>query len=161
MFAKIMLVVIIGFFAIVCIACVQGRYKLLMEGRIIKREKNFYDYAEIFTLKSIALEAVCNRLNTRLQDIRSIQIELQPQDKSLAFTGRACHRNFRGILKQEITPGENQSFYRFRINEYQTQNGMPDTTTLNLLYTAVERTFLDFDSKTKITTEYVQRTIKR
>lgn len=161
MLANIVLIVYLIGLTIACLSYVKGRKKLLTESRIIKREKNFYDYAEIFTLKSIAPEAVFSRLKARLQDIQTIKVELQLQEKRIVFTGHVCRYGFNGTLAQEIIPGEGWSLYRLCIDEYQVQYGMPDTMTLNLLYTAVERTFLDFDPKTTITTEYVQRTTKR
>lgn len=149
---------IIGIFCFIWV--VKARAKMVQEGKIIHREKGFWEYAEIFSVKTVTLEAVYNRFKTILPEKRMIH-ELQPDKNRIVFNYNGYDDSFKGTIRL-ISSEDGINTYNLTVHEWSTKGGAdPNETVLNLLYTAVEKTFLGFDPNIKVKTEYVDRTTKR
>ena len=60
----------------------------------------------------------------------------------------------------QISKADDVYTYRLLINQYKTKNSSPNEMSLNVLYTAVEKVFLEFDPNIKVKSEYVDRKVK-
>ena len=157
----VIVVLAIGVCIVAAVLSAKHRAKLLQKGSIIHREKGFWDYSETFTVKVVTLEAVYNRFQKVLPEKTGIVHELQPENNRIVFVFNGYDDSFKGTIKL-VSSEDDVNTYRLLVNEYKTKgNNDPNETALNLLYTAVEKTFLGFDPNIKVKTEYVDRKTSR
>ncbi len=151
---------IIIFITVAMIIGAKSRAKLAAEGKIIQRSKGFWEYAEIFSLKTVTLLAVFNRFKTLMPD-KVLAYEYQPENNRIVFIHRGYDESFKASLKL-VSSVDDVNTYNLTVHEWTSKgNSGPSETALNILYTAVEKTFLGFDPNIKVKTEYVERTTKR
>jgi len=144
---------------------VWERKKLLESGNIVNRDKNFWDYAESFSVSNVTLEAILNRLNTELSSRKvgaaRITPELQKQNNRILINGTdGLHESFVATIDM-VSSEEDINTYKMTVHSMKYRNGRPDEQLYNIFYTAVEKTFLAFDPNVKVKTEFVDRKTKR
>lgn len=132
--------------------------KLVEQGRIIRRERNFMEQAEIFTLKSVSTDQIV----AGLKDVNAkTKVGVNGNmEQGYTFDGGSYSR-WRARLRC-TEKNESQSIFRFVFTEWETHNDRPkDDTSMNILLTAVEKMFLQLDPQTQVRTEPVEIQSKR
>ena len=131
----------------------KGKSKLIEQGLIINREKDFREQAEIFTLKPVSTDQVV----AGLKDVNAktkVGVNGNMQ-QGYTFDGGSYSRWKARLRCTE--KNESQSVFRFVFTEWETENDRPkDDTSMNILLTAVEKMFLQLDPQTQVKTEPVE-----
>jgi len=155
----IILLVIVGIVVAACVYSRKQRNKLMDEGKLIARDARFWDKSETFSVAGVTLEEVYNKLPA--DDLKKYMgaCELQKDKNRIVFVHNGYEESFTGTLCQ-ISKADDIYTYRLLINQYKTKNSSPNEMSLNVLYTAVEKVFLEFDPNIKVKSEYVDRKVK-
>lgn len=155
--AGILILILIMISVIVaCICSKKQRDKPPDKGKLIQRETDFWDRSESFTVEGIALEDVFTRLPADdLKDNVGSYI-LQPEQNRIVFVHNGNEESYTGTLSL-ISADNGTNTFRLLINQYKTCGSSPNAESLDALYTAVERVFLEIDPEIEVTTKFVDR----
>ena len=159
----ILIVCLVGLFAGAYAWKAKERGKYLEGGQIIQREKNFWDYAELFSVNKVTLEAVYNKFKTMFPEksMYSYRHELQPDKNRIVINGTGMYNDCIATIDL-VSTDDDINTYKFIVHELKwTRGSGPNELMYNILYTAVEKTFLAFDPNVKVKTEFVDRKTKR
>lgn len=156
--------IILAIFIVVMIALGivsrKARNKLLDEGKIIIRESNFWDKSETFTVSDVTLDKIYGELPAPVMKAHVGTYELQPENGRIVFVHNGYDESYTATLRKvDTTDGANT--FKFMINQYKFKGNHPNETSLNVLYTAVEKIFLNHDPNVKVVSEQVDRKTKR
>ena len=122
----------------------------LENGTLIKRDGDFYNQAELFTLRPVTGE----EFNLAAKEI-GFPIPVSGKTSNMIFTGS----NYQASL-QMIEKTDTYCVYRFMIDKWKGRYGLPDSfdlTSMNKLMTSVEKIMLKLDPNTKVKTEEIER----
>ena len=155
--AVVLIVVAIGFSA-------WWKGRLIGQGKIIQRAKDFVEYAEIFTTRPIANEEYAAAL--KALDLKKTGTSLEGNTKAVKFTGIYFSASIRGIYFSAsircVEQTETNSVYRFEFDSWKTKYGRPSfENEMNMLLTTVEKMFIQLDPNTQVSTVKNEITTKR
>lgn len=134
----------------------KQRNHLIDDGRLIHREPGFWDYSESFTVKGVTLEEVFGRLSEEELREHVGSYELQKDRNRIVFVHNGYEESYIGTLSM-LPHVEGANTFCLLINQYKTNHPSPNEISLNVLYTVVEKVFLEIDPAIKIKTEFVDR----
>lgn len=135
------------------IICNNMRNKMLAEGRIINRDMDFHEKAEIFNIKkqSDFSQIIDGVMNFNYNDIRC---SLDGDKNTQNYKFKGADWNARLWL---VSNEEDETVYRFEFENWHQRNGIPTGgLAMNKLETAIEKMFLSIDSDTKVSTEKIE-----
>lgn len=155
----VMLLVVIAIGVGAMIYLRKYRNKLLDEGKIILRDPKFWDNSETFTVSNLTLEEVYNALPPQTMKTHVGVYELQNENNRIVFVHNGYNESYTGSLR--LVSAEAGTYtYKLMINQYKYKN-KPDDISFNVLYTTVEKVFLNHDPNVKVLTEAVDRKTKK
>ncbi len=123
---------------------------LIAEGKMIKRDMDFWNFAEIFTLSSVDYKKLRSEIND--MDFSEFKITSYPDNggKSEILFKSGYEWNAR-ILYLGESEGRNK--FRFEFTTWNTYNGLPmRSDTMNMMETKIEKMFLKLDPNTVVET---------
>lgn len=156
----ILLIVVFALYAWAMIVARKGRNKLIDEGKIIQRESAFWDKSETFTIQGVTLQTIYNDLSPADMKAFVGAYELQPENSRIVFVHNGYKESYTATIRQ-LDSTESGNTFRFMINQYKYSGSKPNEQSLNILYTAIEKIFLNHDPNVKVVTEYVDRKTKK
>ena len=146
--AVVLLVAVIGFSA-------WWKGRLIGQGKIIQRAKDFVEYAEIFTTRPIANEEYVAAL--KALDLKKTGVSLEGNTKAVKFSGIYFSASIRCVEQTDTN-----SVYRFEFDSWKTKYGRPSfENEMNMLLTAVEKMFVQLDPNAQVSTVKNEITTKR
>lgn len=156
----VIILILVAIFVAAFIYTRKQRNNYLQEGKIIVRPNQFWDYAEIFTIANVTIEALLQHID--IETLRKGGVTVQQQSTSrIAFFHQGYNEKWNASL--DLTNSQNgYNTYKLALHSY-TVKGSSSLTELpvNLMYTAVEKAFLAFDPNISVTTEYIDRKTHR
>lgn len=155
----VILVVVIAGYAALMIYSRKQRNKLFDEGKMIRREPKFWDKSETFTVSNLSLEEVYSNIPAQLMKAHVGAYELQNDNNRIVFVHNGYEESYTASLRLLSNEGGNYT-YKFLINQYKYKN-KPNDVSLNVLFTAVEKVFLNHDPNVQVLTETVDRKTKK
>ena len=133
----------------------QEKERLIGQGKIIQRAKDFVEYAEIFTTRPIANEEYVAAL--KALDLKKTGTSLEGNTKAVKFTGIYFSASIRCVEQTDTN-----SVYRFEFDSWKTKYGRPSfENEMNMLLTTVEKMFVQLDPNTQVSTVKNEITTKR
>ena len=129
--AVVLIVVAIGFSA-------WWKGRLIGQGKIIQRAKDFVEYAEIFTTRPIANEEYVAAL--KALDLKKTGVSLEGNTKAVKFSGIYFSASIHCVEQTEAN-----SVHRFEFDSWK-ENEM------NMLLTMVEKMFVQLDPNAQVST---------
>lgn len=135
----------------------KSHNKMVAEGKIISRRKNFMESAEEFTLCAVDPAQVTEAV--KAMDYADMHTRMQgsSQQQLFKFTGNGWAAQL-----HKLSDNGAQVVYRFEFTNWKTHNGMPqDALNMNKLTTAVEKLFLSLDPNTQVRTVPLEFSTKR
>ena len=146
---SVLLVAVIGFSA-------WWKGRLIGQGKIIQRAKDFVEYAEIFTTRPIANEEYVAALKS-IGFKENRRFTGRVTQKAVKFTGAYFSASIRCVEQTETN-----SVYRFEFDSWKTKYGRPSfENEMNMLLTAVEKMFVQLDPNAQVSTVKNEITTKR
>ncbi|MBQ6380604.1 MAG: hypothetical protein IJJ41_03260 [Clostridia bacterium] len=148
----IIIAVSVVLFAVAIIVGVLRNRKLVQEGKIIKRQGSFWESAELFITQA-AFDQVLRSLSRT--DLRDCKVTAEHSSGSRYVVFRSSHA-WNAALEYK---GSNNGihYYEFSFPAYRTRNGVPyRPDTMNVMETAVEKTFLAIDPRTRVENHRLQ-----
>ena len=125
--------------------------KLISEGRMIRRNFEFQEYTEIFTLNQITGESILEAIKG--QDWSGTGVSLKKNNNELPTFFFVKQDSWDGALKP-LESEEGKTKYAFSFNSWKTSNGVAqEPTSMNITLTNVEKAFLKLDPATVVATE--------
>ena len=151
----IVIAVIIGVFA--QLVYLQRNKKMISEGKIIKRNISFEEYAEVFTLSNADFAQVVNKLKT--MDFSGIGVTWE----SLGSTKKVIFKSKSSWTAQlnALDNSDSKFRYNFQFTGWQTHKGATwGQDTMNMLLTSIEKAFLSIDPNTQVETSRLKTKTK-
>ena len=146
--AVVLIVAVIGFSA-------WWKGRLIGQGKIIQRAKDFVEYAEIFTTRPIANEEYVAAL--KALDLKKTGVSLEGNTKAVKFSGIYFSASIHCVEQTEAN-----SVHRFEFDSWKTKYGRPSfENEMNMLLTAVEKMFVQLDPNAQVSTVKNEITTKR
>ena len=124
--------------------------RLISEGKMIKRDGEFWNFAEIFTLTGVNYNQVLSAVNST--DFSEYKIDLYPNNGGRA---EILFKSGHGWNAKLSYTGENAGrfVYRFEFVAWNTHRGLPlRADTMNMMETKIEKMFLGLDPQTTVET---------
>ena len=134
----------------------QRANRLIAEGKMIKRDGEFWNFAEIFTLTGVNYERVLNAVNnTDFSEYKVTQYPDNGDRKEILFKSSY---EWNAVISMQSE--ENDVYkYRFEFVAWNTHRGLPlRSDTMNMMETKVEKMFLGLDPHA--TVEMVENKLK-
>jgi hypothetical protein len=149
-----LVVIILISVAIIGVAAYFGQQRvnrLISEGKMIKRDGEFWNFAEIFTISSVDYDRVLAEINNT--DFSEFKVTMYPNNggnKQVVF--KSSYEWNAEILFLDESNGKYR--YRFDFTAWNTHRGLPlRSDTMNMMETKVEKMFLKLDPQAKVDTE--------
>ena len=122
--------------------------RLISEGKMIKRDGEFWNFAEIFTLTGVDYERILSAV--RSTDFSEYKMDTYPGNggkKEILFkSGHGWN-----ALLSFVGENENKFRYRFEFVAWNTHRGLPlRADTMNMMETTIEKMLLRLDPKTTV-----------
>lgn len=153
----VIIVVVIIIMAVAIYFSLQTHKKLVAEGKIVSRSKNFMENAEEFTLVAVEPEKVTEAIKALNYNEMRTQMQGSSEQQLFKFTGNGWNAQL-----HRLEDNGTQVVYRFEFTHWKTHNGMAqDMMNMNKLLTAVEKMFLGFDSNTQVRSVALELKTKR
>ncbi|MBO4677935.1 MAG: hypothetical protein J5633_10375 [Oscillospiraceae bacterium] len=141
-------------FAVVIWAIVKARSdkaenKLVEEGKIIQRESNFNEKAEIFSLTLSDTASVTEGIKLLpYHTMPTVSMQADPERQKFFFSSKAWKAQ---LMQTKYLDGN--AVYHFNFTNWTTYHGaIPDGQSMNILLTSIERMFLSIDPNTQVQT---------
>lgn len=126
------------------------------QGKIIKREKNFFDEKEIFSSKTLEWEEIKKALNEiELSEIKRLKVA--KYDNYYRYSQYIGDYGWVAIVKY-IGKIDNISQYEFYVSSYRE---LYEPYMINMLFTAVEKMLIELDPDIEVRKEVIKRKTKR
>lgn len=126
------------------------------QGKIIKREKNFFDEKEIFASKTLEWEEIKKALDDIvLSEIKRLKVT--KYDNYYRYSQYIGDYGWVAIFKY-IGKTDNISQYEFYVSSYRE---LYDPYMINMLFTAVEKMLIELDPDIEVRKEVIKRKTKR
>ncbi len=152
------LLLIIAFIAIVVYIQSSRRNSMLSEGKIVNRDGDFYEKAEIFKLRDDGIEGVVNQISRINMDGTASSFE--GNRKTGVFNFTSSH-GWRAVFRPRECEEEGKMCFEFRFTHWETYNSIPQgTLQMNQVLTLVERALLEVDPNTRVDSEYIKTKTK-
>lgn len=137
--AVVLIVVAIGFSA-------WWKGRLIGQGKIIQRAKDFVEYAAIFTTRPIANEEYVAAL--KALDLKKTGVSLEGNTKAVKFSGIYFSASIHCVEQTEAN-----SVHRFEFDSWKVKYGSPSfENEMNMLLTMVEKMFVQLDPNAQVST---------
>lgn len=144
----VMIVSILAIIAVTTAVCVKRNKELLASGKIIKRQMDFWEYAEYF-LTDVSYEALRRVLLGT--DLRDCAVSVTPEVNGQAQILFRCKHGWNAVIRwQGGRQGKNAYMFHFtawRTGRYHIPCGLNQ---MNMLMTRLERLFLSMDPNTAV-----------
>lgn len=146
-------VVIIAILLVVCPIAYSYKKKLLDSGQITKRSADFEKYAEIFTIRDIPFSNVLEALRSA-NYYGKVTLAFSSEKETIVFKGAGW-----GAQLYHMREDTSRTAYCFEFTNWKTTNswGVPDEQiAMNTVLTTVEKTILQLDPNTQVSTKKVE-----
>lgn len=145
---------------IICVAVVGTLYflanretnGLIQEGKIIKRNKSFWEEKEIFEMDA-PYEAVLAAARNIDYKSTETSADYNYGGKKIIFF-RSSHA-WNAALKY-LGMSEGKHLYSFSFTNWKGKNGVPNETTMNMFLTQIEKMLLTLDPETMVETHMME-----
>ena len=158
-----MVIVILVIFAIVCgVAFFNAKQRgdeLMAQGKIVRRDPNFYEYAETFMLSNVDYDKVLYHVNAR--SFADSGCTVYPNNGGYGNILFKSTNEWNAVIKYL---GEENSIYKYRFQFVAWQggsSGIPKMESMNIFETKIEKMFLSLDSNAKVQSERVKYNTSR
>ena len=144
----IVILIVVAVVGVAIYFALKAHNKMVAEGKIISRRKNFMESAEEFTLSAVDPAKVTEAV--KAMDYADMRTKMQGSSERqlFKFTGSTWAAQL-----HKLSEDGTQVVYRFEFTNWKTHNGMPENAVnMNKLTTAVEKMFLGFDPNTQVRT---------
>ncbi len=128
----------------------QRANRLIAEGKMIKRDGEFWNFAEIFTLAGVDYERVLSAVKST--DFSEYKVDMYPNNGGRS---EVLFKSGHGWNAKLTYTGETEGKfkYRFEFVAWNTYRGLPlRADTMNMMETRIEKMFLGLDSQTTVET---------
>jgi len=122
--------------------------KLESEGKIITRDVNFVETAQIFTISKVSMENLIAAMKNEGLPFAGLEWKTSSDAMGFKYNGWSA--------QMTKTDGDDtHDIYRFSFTQWQTMRygTAADITQMNQLLTAIEKAFIKLDSSAKVKTE--------
>ena len=145
------LIVIIAIIVIAAYVGYNYRKKLLDSGQIVNRRAGFEEYAEIFTIKEMPFSEIANALKGA-DYYKKANVSVNSEKEAVGFSGAGWTAHIYH-MKDDMS----RNAYCFEFTGWQTRKGMNyETNAMNTVLTAVEKTFLQLDPDTQVSSKKIE-----
>ena len=142
-------VVVIGAVALAQLSYVRRNKEMIGEGRIIKRNFSFEEYAEIFTLYNADFAKVVPAL--KAMDISGTGVSWESKGMTKTVDFKSTHEWTARLSALDSVWDKYR--YCFQFTSWRTHKGIPwRADTMNMLLTGIEKAFLSLDHNTQLET---------
>lgn len=126
------------------------------QGKIIKREKNFFDEREIFSSKTLEWEEMKKSLDELdLSEIKRLKVT--KYDNYYRYSQYIGDYGWVAIFKHNGKT-DNTSQYEFYVSSYRE---LYEPYMINMLFTAIEKMLIELDPDIEVRKEVIKRKTKR
>lgn len=127
-------------------------HKLVSDGKVIERGRNFVEQAEDFILTLEAPAQVVERIRALPYAEMKVSMRMEGNGQSFLFSGS----NWSAKLYRKNDEAE-KAVYSFQYLQWKTYNGsIQYEDHMNMLLTAIEKMFLSIDPNTKVKTRLLE-----
>ena len=145
--AALIIIAVVVFIVVMTVYYTKKNKELIAEGKIIQRDGNFVETAEIFTLHNVNFSQVIDALKETNFAGSGVSLNGSVQQGAVNFQ---CGNSWSGQLVALKSEADTYS-YMFTFTKWQTRSGMPqNVTSMNVALTALEKMFLRLDPNTKV-----------
>jgi len=145
--------IIFGIFVVlyfICAPLYKQAAELQAQGKIITRNPNFVETAQIFILSNVSMENIIAAL--KAEGLPFAGLEWKTGDDAMGFWYDKWTAQ---VVK--IDSDDDRDRYKFNFTEWQPYAGTAvNSTQMNQLLTAIEKAFIKLDSNTKVQTERIK-----